>query len=120
MERNITHHFQVERSHWYRGQGSGGESKLRNLGGAMCLMGFFCKSLGIPREYYTDKTLVDNLMPLYKEQIFARFPTFANNGLRSVYYWNDEDISERFQEGYREAMITKLLLEHGIDVEFVD
>jgi hypothetical protein len=56
--------FTIERSKWYRGQGSA-LSRLRLRNGMMCCVGFRCRAAGIPELSYTDKSTIRNLFTLY-------------------------------------------------------
>lgn len=103
--------FTVVRSRWARG-GKLGDRELLNSDGNMCCLGFYGLACGIDRE-----DLSGRCYPAYVPNeerygpLASNCETIANTNDATEAYLADSD---------REARLTELFAENGIEVTFID
>lgn len=124
----------IDRSKWWRGNGSG-ESRLLRPDGTMCCLGFLGRACG-----YTDEQLLDVTTPAaavdgIRGQGTARIPQpnlwpkgtvvkafqghYTTQVIDEMMVANDSPGSGLNIEGRRELRIKELMLDIDVEVEFV-
>ena len=114
--------IEIVRSKWVRGEdGAKGPTLLLNGQGNMWCLGFLSKACG-----YMDHEIVYCAAPssVLNEGYRNLFPTWMRpDGLRDSYPVNElmrVNDKANITECGREARITQILAEHGIEVTFID
>jgi hypothetical protein len=118
----------IDRAKWLRGEGFKESMLLRSYDDKMCCLGFYARACGVPKaamiDIDTPYNVKEALTTWTKAKKGARW-LFASgrkfftisNACQSLMKVNDDD--EEYTEAEREARITMLFSEHGVEVEFV-
>lgn len=112
----------IDRTRWNRGK----STSLRNYDGLMCCLGFFGLACG-----YTEQELLNCGTPIETITYLGRgsdtdskWPTWLLDGDERIVDTSTTDElvdindSPNTTDAYKEAEITRILGEHGVEVEF--
>lgn len=119
----MKHSFTVKRSNWLRGERD--SYLLHPENGKMCCVGFLCESLEITKGDMLDRVHLSEVMGpreevagFFQEEYYGASRYIPETGLAErIYGTNDNSFLTDLQ---REAMLTELFEQAGIEIKFED
>lgn len=109
--------FTVKRSEWLRGKGSD-ESYLLREDGFKCCVGFFCLAAGLSPKQIEDDKEIEKKHDDMRHDLFMDFYNITRTSWAADVYCTNDDT--RIRDAEREERLTRMFLNRGHIIKFVD